>query len=204
MARTILQIRSLNGVAYTYKLSRTIAFDYIQSAASIARSSLMKKYDISESTYYTLLDMAITHHLINDENVNKILEKKKANQKSFGNKGYETQIKHNLLVEQRKSYSAFTKKDIKHIAKYFANHPDLTKEEISKIYGFYRTQALDRVLLRACCELIISDSVFEEMRNRSTSTSGDREKTEKFFEMLTQRRTEEKRKRKNKNGQSAF
>ena len=204
MARTILEIRSFNGVAYTYKLARTIAFDYTQSAVSIARSSLMKKYDISESTYYTLLDMAITHHLINDENVNKILEKKKANQKSFGNKGYETQIKHNLLVEQRKSYSAFTKKDIKHIAKYFANHPDLTKEEISKIYGFYRTQALDRVLLRACCELIISDSVFEEMRNRSTSTSGDREKTEKFFEMLTQRRTEEKRKRKNKNGQSAF
>lgn len=204
MARTILEIRSSNGVAYTYKLARTIAFDYTQSAANIARSSLMNKYDISESTYYTLLDMAITHHLINDEMVRKILEKKKANQKSFGNKGYDTQSRHNLLLEQRGSYSAFTKKDIKHIAKYFANHPDLTKEEISKIYGFYRTQALDRVLLRACMELIITDSVFEEMRNRSTSTSHDREKTEKFFEMLTQKRNEEKRKRKNKKGQSAF
>lgn len=204
MARTILEIRSSNGVAYTYKLARTIAFDYTQSAANIARSSLMNKYDISESTYYTLLDMAITHHLITDDMVEKILEKKKANQKSFGNNGYDTQSRHNLLVEQRRSYSAFTKKDIKHIAKYFANHPDLTKEEISKIYGFYRTQALDRVLLRACMELIITDSVFEEMRNRSTSTSRDHEKTEKFFEMLTQKRNEEKRKRKNKKGQSAF
>lgn len=204
MARTILEIRSLNGVAYTYKIARTIAFDYTQSATSIARSSLMEKYDISESTYYTLLDMAITHHLINDDMVRKILEKKKAIQKTFGNNGYNTQSRHNLLMEQRKSYSAFTKKDIKHIAKYFANHPDLTKEEISKLYGFYRTQALDRVLLRACTELIITDSVFEEMRTRSTSTSRDREKTEKFFDMLTQKRNEEKRKRKNKNGQSAF
>ena len=204
MARTILEIRSSNGVAYTYKLARTIAFDYTQSAANIARSSLMNKYDISESTYYTLLDMAITHHLINDEMVRKILEKKKANQKSFGNKGYDTQSRHNLLLEQRSSYSAFTKKDIKHIAKYFANHPDLTKEEISKIYGFYRTQSFDRVLLRACMELIITDSVFEEMRNRSTSTSRDREKTEKFFDILTQKRNEEKRKRKNKKSQSAL
>ena len=113
MARTILEIRSSNGVAYTYKLARTIAFDYTQSAANIARSSLMNKYDISESTYYTLLDMAITHHLINDEMVRKILEKKKANQKSFGNKGYDTQSRHDLLLEQRSSYSAFTKKDIK-------------------------------------------------------------------------------------------
>lgn len=204
MARTILEIRSSNGVAYTYKLARTIAFDYTQSAANIARSSLMNKYDISESTYYTLLDMAITHHLINDDMVRKILEKKKENQKSFGNKGYDTQSRHNLLLEQRSSYSAFTKKDIKHIAKYFANHPDLTKEEISKIYGFYRTQALDRVLLRACLELIITDSVFEEMRNRSTLTSRDREKTEKFFDILTQKRNEEKRKRKNKKSQSAL
>ena len=204
MARTILEIRSSNGVAYTYKLARTIAFDYTQSAANIARSSLMNKYDISESTYYTLLDMAITHHLINDDMVRKILEKKKANQKSFGNKGYDTQSRHNLLLEQRSSYSAFTKKDIKHIAKYFANPPDLTKEEISKIYGFYRTQALDRVLLRACLELIITDSVFEEMRNRSTLTSRDREKTEKFFDILTQKRNEEKRKRKNKKSQSAL
>ena len=163
----------------------------------------MKKYDISESTYYTLLDMAITHHLVDDSTVNKILEKKKANQKSFGNKGNNTQSRHNLLLEQRKNYSAFSKKDIKHIAKYFANHPDLTKEEISKIYGFYRTQALDRVLLRACVELIITDNMFEEMRRRSTSTSRDREKTEKFFEMLTQKRYEEKKKR-NKNSQSAF
>ena len=204
MARTILEIRSSNGVAYTYKLARTIAFDYTQSAANIARSSLMNKYDISESTYYTLLDMAITHHLINDDMVRKILEKKKANQKSFGNKGYDTQSRHDLLLEQRSSYSAFTKKDIKHIAKYFANHPDLTKEEISKIYGFYRNQALDRVLLRACLELIITDSVFEEMRNRSTLTSRDREKTEKFFDILTQKRNEEKRKRKNKKSQSAL
>ena len=204
MARTILEIRSSNGAAYTYKLARTIAFDYTQSAANIARSSLMNKYDISESTYYTLLDMAITHHLINDEMVRKILEKKKANQKSFGNKGYDTQSRHDLLLEQRSSYSAFTKKDIKHIAKYFANHPDLTKEEISKIYGFYRNQALDRVLLRACLELIITDSVFEEMRNRSTLTSRDREKTEKFFDILTQKRNEEKRKRKNKKSQSAL
>ena len=203
MARTILDIRRINGVGYTYKLARTIAFDYTRSAASVARSSLMKKYDISESTYYTLLDMAITHHLVDDSTVNKILEKKKANQKSFGNKGNNTQSRHNLLLEQRKNYSAFSKKDIKHIAKYFANHPDLTKEEISKIYGFYRTQALDRVLLRACVELIITDNMFEEMRRRSTSTSRDREKTEKFFEMLTQKRYEEKKKR-NKNSHSAF
>ena len=148
--------------------------------------------------------MAVNHHLISNDVVNKILEKKKANQKPYGNKGYDTQIKHNLLVEQRNNYSAFTKTDIKHIAKYFANHPDLTKEDVSKIYGFYRTQALDRVLLRACTELIISDSVFEEMRNRSISTSRDFKKTEKFFEMITQKRNEEKKNRKNKNSQSAF
>lgn len=204
MARTILEIRRFNGVAYTYKLARTVAFDYTRSAASIARSSLMEKYDISESTYYTLLDMAITHHLINDDVAKQILEKKKSNQKTFGNNGYDSQVKYNLLVEQRNSYSAFSKKDIKHIAKYFANHPDLTKEEISKIYGFYRVQALDRVLLRACIELIITDKMFEEMRRRSTATSSNQERTEKFFDLLTQKRNDEKRKLKNKRGHSAF
>ena len=53
-------------------------------------------------------------------------------------------------------------------------------------------------------ELIITDSMFEEMRTRSTSISRDREKTEKFFDMLTQKRNEEKKNRKNKKGQSAF
>ena len=204
MARTILDIRRCNTVAGVYKLARATAVDYAKSSATYARSSLTEKYNVTESTYYTLLAMAITHHLVSIETAEKILDKIKVNQKAHGNNGHKSQLKYDLLIEKRKHLSAFTKQDIAHIARYFANHPEQTKAEIARVFSFHKTTPLDYVLYLACVELIISDKVFEDVRKRSITTASDRTKTEKFFAELEARRTLEKQNRKKIKSHSAF
>ena len=204
MAKTILDIRRKNNVAGVYKIARAIATEYAKSSAAVARSTLMERYDVTESTYYTLLAMAITHSLVSIETAEAILDKIKVNQKEHGNNGYNSQLKFDLLIEKRQKLSAFTKQDIAFIARYFANHPDESKADIARKFSFHKTTVLDYLLYRACVELIISDKVFENLRNRSISTAIDRPKTESFFNDLEAKRTAEKNKRKKSKSHSAF
>lgn len=196
MAKNSLQLRRELSVSEYYRLSKKLATDYAQSAASVARSAMMEKYNITESTYYTLLETAVSHNLVSDAQVQQIREKILANQKAHENGGHRSVVKYNRLEEERKNISAFLQKDIREVAEYFASHPQLSKKEISEHFSFYRVQILDKLLYRACVELIITDKVFNAMKERSIETAEDRNKTINFFNKLTQIRASEKQKRK--------
>lgn len=180
-----------------YKLSRDIATEYASTSPVRARSILMEKYNVSESTYYYLLEFAITHYLVSDTIIQQMQEKTLANQSSHGNHGYSSNLKYAMLLEERKNYSAFTQKDIEKIAKYFAEHPEVPKDQIARMYGFHKTAVLDHLLLKACTECIVTDKLFEAIKKRSFATAANPEKTEAFFRTVAQKRATFKASRKN-------
>ena len=201
MARNSLELRKKLMLSDFYRLSRDIAVDYSSTAASTARAVFMERYDITESTFYTLLEMSITHHLVSDKLVQSIREKILANQAEHGNNGYKSNIKYNRLEEERREYSAFLKKDIEYIATFYATHLDYTKQDVANCFGFYNSKVLDQLLKKACVELIVSDKVFNLLYNRAMEKAIDVAYTQSFFERLAQIRAEAKKVKKQK---SAF
>lgn len=197
MAQTTLDLRRILSLDAFYRLSYQIAIFYANTATKKARSCIMEKYDITESAYYTLLDMAITHHLVNDQTVEKIQAKIFANQANHGNSGHYSQKKQKRLDKERKTFSAFTKKDIAEIATYFATHPEKTKLQISKEFRFHSPKILDQILQKACKELIISDKVYKQLLTRALQRPKDLETTMRYFNAMTQYRNEAKRLKKN-------
>ena len=196
MAKNSLQLRRELSVSEFYRFSKSLATAYAQSAASVARTAMMDKFNVTESTYYTLLETAVSHNLVNDAQVQQITEKILANQKAHENGGHRSVVKYNRLKEERKNYTAYSKKDIQEIAEYFAYHPERSKKEIAEHFSFYRVQVLDQILRIACEELIITDKVFNVMRERSIKTAVNRKATEVFFDKLAATRAEVKRKKK--------
>ena len=195
--RNSKQLRKNRPLSELYRLSKNIATDYANTTPERARSILMDKYDVSESTFYTLLDMAITHHLVSDKTVELIREKTLSNQNAHGNNGTSSINKHNMLVSKRNNYSAFSKADIRYIAKFFAEHPEISKKSVSMTFSFTSSKVLDQVLLRACKELIISDAVFEAIRKRGLDSAVDYATSKRFFDNLAAYRATVKSQEKN-------
>lgn len=194
MAKNSLQLRKELSLSKFYRLSHNLATDYANSTTAVARTALTEKYDITVSSYYTLLKFAISHNLVKNDVVKKIREKTLSNQKSHSSTGYRSIVKYNRLEEQRKNFSAYSQKDLRKIAEYFANHPELSKLQVAKHFSLYCTQVLDRILYKACTELILTDTMFEVLRKRSIKTAKDQQKTIAFFETLSQKRVEKKQK----------
>ena len=196
--RNFTTLRNEKTLENLYKFSKQVATDYACSPASTARSDFMRKYNITESCYYTILEFSVSHSLVSDVIVEKIIKKLTANQRDFNN-GYNTRVKYNLLKEDRKNYSAFSKSEILYIAKYFAEHPEESKAEIASRFSFCDTKVLDQVLYRACIECIVTDKVFEQIKAHSLGSTQDLNKTEAFFQKLERKRTELKAARKRTN-----
>lgn len=198
--RNSKKLRETYSLSAFYKLSRDIATEYASTSPVRARSILMEKYNVSESTYYYLLEFAITHYLVSDNIIQQMQEKTLANQSNHGNHGYSSHLKYAKLLEERKNYSAFTQKDIRAIAKFFAEHPERPKDEIARMYCFHKTAVLDHLLLKACTECIVTDKLFEAIKKRSFATAADTEKTKRFFDVVAQRRATYKESRKKNEG----
>lgn len=201
MAYNSLDLRKQLSLEEFYRFSQRLAYEYATSPASTAVSAHMEKHNITKSAFYTLLEFAVTHHLVNDNVVQSIREKLVSNLAAHGCNGYKSMVKYNKLVEQRENYSAFQKKDIEYIAKYYATHPEESKKEVTVHFHFYNTKALDRVLKRACIELIISDKIFNALRQRAIDNATDLQYTVDFFSQLARYRDRAKQIKKS---QSAF
>lgn len=193
MSRTINGLRNALTLSQFYLLAQSVALFYSSTEQTIARSKVMERFDLTESTFYTLLEFAVTHHLVDDETVSKIQEKILANQAVHGNKGYYSKKKYNSLIEKRNNYSAFTKKDIKEIATFYATTPEKSKRQIAKYFGFHNTIVLDQILKKACIDCIISDKVYKQLLNRSLQKPKNLEKTLKFFSAITTVRAQKKK-----------
>lgn len=201
MAYNSLDLRKQLSLEDFYRFSQRLAYDYATSSASTAVTALTEKYDITKSAFYTLLEIAVTHHLVNDNIVQSIREKLISNLAAHGCKGYKSTVKYNQLVEKRTNFSAFLKKDIEYIAKYYAEHPEESKQEICARFHFYHVKVMNRILKIACEKLIISDKIFNMIRQRAIDNATDLQYTVDFFSQLARKRDQAKQVKKS---QSAF
>ena len=199
MAYNSLDLRKKLSIEEFYRFSQRVAIEYATSAASTAVTALTEKHNVTRSAFYTLLEFAVTHHLISYKVVQSIRDKLISNLAAHGCKGYKSNLKYNQLIVERDNYSAFQKKDIEYIAKYYANHPEESKQEVAARFHFYSTKVLDKILKRACMELIITDKVFEKLRQRAIDNATDLQRTVEFFCQLARYRDNVK---KIKKGQS--
>ena len=196
MPRNCLTLRKTLDLRDFYRLSQEIALKYAKKPQDVARSYFVERYNITPSTFYTLLEFSITHHLIDDETSKAIQKKILNNQETHGNNGFFSKIKYKELENKREKYSAFLKKDIVYIANYYANNDKYSKEEIANYFCFYNTKVLDQILKKACVELIISDKTFEALYKRAIKNAINIKRTETFFDMLREARKQAKQKRK--------
>lgn len=188
MAKNSLDLRKELSLESFYRFSQRLAFEYASSAASTAVSALSEMFDITKSAFYTLLELSITHHLVSDKIAQSIQTKMIANLAAHGCNGYKSTVKYNKLWEERKKFSAFQKKEIEYIAKYYAEHPEYSKQEVASFFHFHSTKAFERVLKRACVELIITDKVFELLRKRAIDNATDMQYTVDYFSNLARYR----------------
>ena len=185
MARNITYLRKTLSLGDLYRLAKNLATDYANSVPEHSRSILMNKYNLTESAYYHLLEMAVTHYLVSDKTVQQMREKTLVNQSAHGNNGDKSNTKYDVLEVRRREYSAIKKADIQHIAEYFANHPELSKKSVSMTFSFTSSKVLDQILLRACKELIVSDETFEKIKKRGLASAENLSKSRQFFAQLT-------------------
>lgn len=182
--RNISYLRKTMTLGGLYALAKNVAKDYASTVPERARSILMDKYNLTESAYYHLLEMTVTHHLVSDETIKKMREKALVNQSVHGNAGKTSNDKYDVLEVRRREYSAIKHNDIKHIAEYFAEHPELSKKSISMTFSFTSSKVLDQILYKACKELIISDETFEKIKKRSLASATNLGETQRFFAHL--------------------
>lgn len=201
MAYNSLDLRKKLSIEEYYRFSQRLAYEYATTSASTAVTALTEKYDVTKSAFYTLLEFAITHHLVSDKVVQSIREKLVSNLAAHGCKGYKSNVKYNQLTAKRDNFSAFQKKDIEYIAKYYAMHPEESKQEVTARFHFYSTKVLNRLLKRACMELIITDKIFNMLRQRAIDNAVDLDYTINFFCELARYRDKAKQIKKS---QSAF
>lgn len=90
--------RELNSFA------KRIAMEYAYSDVYKATMYFTDKYNISRSCYGRVKDYAVTHFLVSDDTIKKMIEKAQANQKRHSKTAGGTTIKHydELMAERRK------------------------------------------------------------------------------------------------------
>lgn len=160
-----------------------IAEKYANSNEEFARSYFMKKYDISASCFYKILETTIIYNWVSDETVKKMETKALRNQKAHAAEaGLSTRKHYAEMRQKRQEYilSLYTEEEIENLAENFAYSP-LSKKEFSEAEGI-SVGILDKLLKKAIVELIVDDIIFNAIRQRSLeNTSENQKKRRKIF-----------------------
>lgn len=180
--------KSMTTTAFDY-FCQKIAEEYANSDGEFARSYFSNKYDISNACFYKVLEYAIINNLVSDEIVDLMQSKAIQNQKPHANEAGIKSILHYQNMRKKryeKIVSNLSEKEIKTIAKEFANNFDISKEELAEKHSM-SIKVIDLILLKAILELIVDDETFALIRERSLSNNNNK-KAEDFFNELAKKR----------------
>lgn len=169
----------------------TVAFRYATSEYDFSHSYFEREYEISKSTFYSILQKAVIENIVPDAIVEKMA--KKAAYNSFlkaGKPGRQrSENYYRFLRQKRKVYMLPKEKAIDITVRYAESK--LAKKEFCK--RNYLTQTLfDRTLLKAIVGNWISDDIFEKLRRKSIQKNSKRDVTE-FWEKLARFRNENRK-----------
>ena len=151
----------------------------------VTRSYFMKKYDISSSTFYSILKKSIIEHIVDLETVHKIkirsLENtlnqcKDLSKKSNSNYYY-------ALIDKRNNFLFSKTSRIKLIKDFVNRDKNISKSIFCKSY-YIDVELFDKVLIQAIIYSEISNKLYLKLKNDSLFYYNNSVKVSDFFSNL--------------------
>lgn len=166
------------------KFCKKVAIEYANSSYLFTRSYFCKTYNITESCFYKVLRRAVEEDLVDDETVQRMMNKAIGKQQKYAKgAGSNTVMKYADMKAKRHIVQATN------YAIEFANNPDISKKQIAEKHGV-TVKKLDQLLAKAIFENHVDDSVVDAIEERSirNAKQGQEELTRSFFEGLRKKR----------------
>ena len=170
---------------------REFAEFYANSDYGISKPYLTKYYNVTDSCYRKLLELAVIWGVVDDATVDKMEEKTCYNASLHSGSSRRTEEKYARLREERAEYKKFpfTEREAIKIAVQFIEKR-ISKQTLADEYCV-KKRDIDNALYVSSAYNWINDKLFEKLKNRSLENNNNPE-TIKFFEDLEKLRNENK------------
>lgn len=173
---------------------KKVATEYATSDLACNHSYFEREYDISDSTFYNLLDKAIIESIVDEDIARKIGNKAAANAstKAGESAGIRSKLHNSHLMMKRKNFK-FSKVEAKKMAIKYAKS-SLSKEAFCKSNCITK-KLFDDALVRAIAECWIDDKTYEEIKSKALQNNGNSSSACELFKKLDAMRNKHKEER---------
>ena len=183
--RTFTELQKSMTLVNFNKFCKRLAEEYARTDVFHARSFFIEKFNVSESCYQKIKDYAVTHYLVSDYIVDCMEKKATGNQKRRAETSGISSYKHyRELRAQRRKF-------VFELAKEYAEHPEISREELIKKYGRYTEGYVHMLMAAFVGDYGVSFELAKKMQIRmlmDCNSESDCAKLSKSFEWLWQER----------------
>lgn len=184
--RSFTQLKKEKDVKELNSLCKKVVESYAKSSGEFSQTYYCDHYNISKSCFGRMRDYAVITELVSEDIAWKATQKGISNQQAHSSEAGRIAMQHYYdLLRKRVEYIiySFSAEEIKEIAERFANESSLSKAELATKTDT-SIKVIDNLLKRAIIENIISDEIFEKIKERSIKNSATPSNTKEFFERL--------------------
>ena len=173
---------------------KKIATEYAETDLQYTHSYFETEYEMSESTFFNMLDKAIIESIVDSEIAIKIGEKAAKNsEEKAGEYAAKRGRKHNSHLMMKREIFKFSKTEAKKIAVRYAKSP-LSKKEFCK-QNAIEVHLFDDALVRTISENRISDDIYQLIKEKALKNHNNSPKACELFQKLDTMRNNHKEKR---------
>lgn len=195
--RNFTQLKKTMTLEELNKFCKKIAEEYAKGEAQYARTYFCKKYNITKSCFYKILEYSVVTNLVENIIVIRMLNKSVKNQNLHQKgAGGSSIAKYERMYVQRCRYIAmtFSNNEVNKFAIDFAENPNISKADIAFTYGINKKIA-DILLARAIEDGISDDKVVDAIERRSINNAKPEnvEMTKQYFIAIRKKREANKR-----------
>ena len=151
----------------------------------VTRSYFMKKYDISSSTFYSILKKAIIEHIVDMDTVYKIKERSLQNSlKKYKNLPKNSNSNHYYTLIDKRNIFLFSKSSRIKLIKCFVNRDkSISKPNFCKSC-YIDIELFDKILIQSIIYSEISNKLYLKLKNDSLFYYNNSVKVSSFFSSL--------------------
>jgi len=172
---------------------KKIATEYARSEPACNHSYFEREYEISDSTFYNLLNKAIIESIVDEEIARQIGEKASRNSTVKAGKyaGVRSKIHNEHLLLKRKNFR-FPKKEAKEIViKY--SESSLSKEKFCE-KNCITKKLFDNAMIRAITQNWITNKCYKRLKSKAIKNHDDSPEVYELFQKLDEMRNIHKEK----------
>lgn len=168
---------------FSRKKIREIATEYATTNLAYNHSYFEKEYEISEATFYNILQKSIVESIVNDEIAKCIGKKAQANSEQKAGKyaGIQTKRHQEHLLMKRKTFK-FSKSYATKIAIMYSKS-NLDKKSFCHA-NVIHSRLFDDALVRAVVERWIDDKAYERIKSKAFKNHGSSSNAYELFQKL--------------------